>query len=325
VKKYKLLRLLSEVLALSFVLIAAPFSVAAYTGPFSYSHVFENIPPRLSMHWGSPTPTFRGITCKWNQPRDVGTNPHAGIDMDTALTNPPTALLAVWCGWLREPLRTTTTEAFLTKLLDLNQNGIQDDPVMFVNYYHVHPHAALNGVPESPARPGYYRRGDRIGSVGSSHIHWGGTTAGSFTTRWFRNEVNYRHLSDSVWRGGRDVDTFSRVSWNNNVARITAYFRTTQLTSPPPAEVRIFHRRSGTNAWTDGGTMTAEPGDVFAFNFTGRYPANTNVDWLVRIMRGSLPTNIYPWAWAPARYNQPHFNPNDPTTRQRPFYTNTIN
>ncbi len=61
------------------------------------------------------------------------------------------------------------------------------------------------------------------------------------------------------------------------------------------------------------------------FNFTGRYLANTNVDWLVRIMRGGLATNIYPWAWAPARFDWPNSNPNAATTQQRPFYINTIN
>ncbi|MBS3886074.1 MAG: hypothetical protein KGZ56_03365 [Dethiobacter sp.] len=311
-KKLAMLRSLAVFLAFSLVIL--PPMAAAYTGPFRYQHVFENLPPRISMNWGSPTPTFRGITSKWNEPRDVGTNPHPGIDVDTVSG---LALLAVWCGWLQAPsLGSNAMGVDFTKRLDLNQNRIVDDPPMFINYYHAN----------SVFSPGYYQRGHQIGTTGQSHIHWGGTAAGPYNTRWFRNEIHYRWLAEDVWRAGRDVDTFSRVSWNNNVARVTAYFRTTQLTSPPPAEVRIFHRRSGTNnAWTDGGSMTAEPGNVFAFNFTGRYPANTNVDWLVRIMRGGLATNIYPWAWAPARFDWPNSNPNAATTQQRPFYTNTIN
>lgn len=277
---------------------------------YSYSIVFQNAPP-VTLNWGCPVPassTWPGITSKWNQPRDTGTNPHQGVDVGVSYG---TSVYAVWNGWLSY-LYEDSTGYSVSLLIDANNNGIQDDPSYYCRYYHL----------KSWQGSGYYAKGTLIGYSGYSaapHLHFGGTKS---TSEWYRNEVQYRWTSQ--WNGGRDVDSFSRVMWNTpstNYASITAYFKDAGGNSSP-AEVRLYHRQNGTSAWTDGGTMSYSGSYVYTYNFSGLYPSGTTINWLVRIKR-SLPSAYYPYCWAPAKYDQPDPNPNA-TSYAYAYYTNTI-
>ena len=53
------------------------------------------------------------------------------------------------------------------------------------------------------------------------------------------------------------------------------------------------------------------------------WKTGTTIHWLVRIKRGGLPSNIYSYCWAPAKYDQPDPNPNA-TSYAYAYYTNTI-
>jgi murein DD-endopeptidase MepM/ murein hydrolase activator NlpD len=242
------LKRLISLLIIGLLTILLPANAMAY----SYTEVFANVPPQL-MQWPTPLPTWATINSKWNQPRSTGTNPHRGIDLAASVG---TTVTAVWSGWLSQ-IGSNSNGIDATFQLDLNNNGIKDDAAYYVNYYH------LNTISAS----GYYSQGKQIGTSGyptAPHLHYGGTSAGSYSALWYRNEVNYRWTSN--WNYGKDVDSFAVVSWNTNSASLTAYFKSngTILT---PAEVRIFHRKNGTSTWTDG--ATGDGSRCVAFSFIG--------------------------------------------------------
>lgn len=295
-------KLISLALA-SLLLLLCPMTAFAY----SYNEVFANVPPAL-LEWQKPLPTWASVTSKWNQPRPSGTNPHRGIDLGASVGTP---VYAVWSGWLTK-IGSTSDGIDATFQLDLNNNGIKDDTAYYVNYYH------LNTIQAN----GYYSQSKNIGTSGypsAPHLHFGGISSGSYSGKWYRNEVNYRWTS--YWNYGKDIDSFAVVSWDGNTASLTAYFKSDGYTVTP-AEVRIFHRKHGTSTWTDGGLMTAGSSYKYSYDFTGKYPSGTSVDWLVRIKRGGL--SVYSYAWAPAKYDQPDPNPNA-VSYSYAYYQNTIN
>ena len=161
------------------ILLAFPLNSFAYT----YNIVFQNVPPVI-LNWSCPVPassTWPGITSKWNQPRDTGTNPHQGVDVGVAYD---TEVYAVWNGWLSHLWSDTTGHA-VSLLIDANNNGIKDDPTYYCRYYHLKEYGTS----------GYYYKGDLIGRSGypsAPHLHFGGVTS---TPQWYRNEVQYRWTS----------------------------------------------------------------------------------------------------------------------------------
>lgn len=88
-----------------------------------------------------------------------------------------------------------------------------------------------------------------------------------------------------------------------------------------PSEVVIFYRKAGTSAWTYGGQMTYQGNYTYSYDFTGKFPSGTKVQWLVRIKRGGL--SVYPYCWAPSKYDQPDPDPNA-TLYPYPYFENTI-
>lgn len=239
--------------------------------------------------------------------QDIGTNPHQGVDIGVSYG---TSVYAVWNGWLSYGWEDSTGYNVILQI-DANNNGVKDDPACYCRFYHL---KSWNGA-------GYYAKGANIGTSGypsAPHLHFGGANS---SAQWYRNETQYRWTSQ--WNSGCEVDSFSRVQWNTpstNYASITAYFKD-EYGYNLPSEVKLYHRRNGTSAWTDGGSMTYAGNYIYTYNFSGKYSTGTNVDWLVRINRGGL--SSYSYCWAPAKYAQPDPNPNN-TANPYAYYTNTI-
>ena len=294
--KHKLLILLVSILTL------LVFSISVFA--YSYTIVFSNVPPSI-LNWGCPTNTWYGVNSKWNQPRSEGTNPHCGVDI---LAPYGSVLKSVWAGW------TTNVGSYtIQQNIDINNDGVKNDSTYYCYYYHL-----------SSRKPaGYYSKGVQIGNTGNeggtmgSHLHFGGLNS---TSTWCRNETNYRWTTN--WNGGKDVDAFSNVQWNNPSCQINAYFKD-EGGIYTPEEVRIFHRKHGTSTWTDGGLMTNAGSYNFTYNFSGKYLSGTSIDWLVRMKRSGLGT-IYSYCFAPAKYSQPDPNPNA-STYSYAYYQNTLN
>lgn len=297
---------------LSFTCLAILLSFSMYLVPASafndYNVRFGGVPPTI-LNWGNPHPSWSSISSKWQQPRNEGTNPHRGVDDVAAygiVTN------AVWNGWV------VHSDAYTIRfLIDANNNGIKDDGNFYCNYQHL-----------SSRKPaGYYVKGAEIGKTGDEggelehpHLHFGATD--STGTLWYRNEVNYRWTT--AWNGGKDVDVYSNVQWDGaNVVSFYAYFKTTGAGPFAPSEVRIYHRKSGTSTWIDGGTVTGNSNHKYTYNFTGKYPQGTNFHWMFRMTRSGLNSGVYNYAWCPAKFAQPDPNPNA-TTNPYGYYANTI-
>ena len=291
-------RVLSLFMAVS-MLFALPVEAFAYT----YNVVSGNVPP-VMMQWGCPLDYFSPVTSKWNQPRSVGTNPHRGVDLRACIGS---NVRAVWNGWL------TRCGDGVSLRIDINRNGIKDDAPYYCHYYHL----SYKGASR------YYQKGDVVGKSGDAgtgpHLHFGGTSSNT-SPIWYRNEVNYRY--QSCWNRGKDLDSFAVATWIGNKAGVTAYFKDSGG-NYAPAEIRIFHRRAGASAWTNGGVMTSVGSYTCSYDFTGKYPPGTKIHWHVRIRRNGLPSTIYSYCWAPAKYDQPNPNPNA-VAAPYPFYANIV-
>ena len=275
------------------------FSFSQPLFAYSYNEVFGKYPP-YTINWGCPLPSWAQINSKWNQPRNVGTNPHQGVDVQASSG---TRVNAVWNGWV-EKIDSDT----MRLLIDVNNDQIKNETVHYCYYDHL-----------SYIKPNaYYVKGAQVGNSGGNpaHLHFGVRNS---SLKWCRNEANYRYTT--YWYNGRDVDVFSREQWSGSSCQITIYIRDEGV-NKIAGEVRIYHRKNGTSTWTNGGSMTRS-GYVYSYSFSGKYPSGTSINWLVRIKRTDI-VITYPYCFAPAKYDQPNENPNA-TSYAYAFFTNTLN
>lgn len=276
----------------------------------AYDIVFGNtILPLLTFNSPLSSSSSRGfanVNSKWNQPRTSGSNPHNGVDLQAVVNTP---VYAPWAGWATGI--NITGNADIQFLVDANNDGVQNDGDYYVRFYHMNSREAN----------GYKTKGALIGHSGNqggvpAHLHFGICSV-SGGLKWFRNEVNYRHLSSANWNAGQDLDIYGQVRWNNNVPSIIAYAHDengkTALT-----EVRMYYRTTASGAWTDGGLMT-KSGDTYSYNFNGKFPTGTTVYWMVRLTRGTISQR----AFCPAKYYQPTSNPNS-SSYAYGYWTNTM-
>lgn len=255
------------VLIISLLIFSFPAVFFSYS--CTYNWYFENIPPS-TLNWACPLSSWSIVTSSWNTPRNVGTNPHQGVDLSANFV----PIYAVWDGWL------TQVGSYTIRFqIDINSDGIKNDTVYYCEYYHL----------SQRETPRYYTKGQKIGTSGNQggqydpHLHFGGASS---DIKWYRNEVNYRWTNN--WNYGGDVDSFKHAEWNNNnTAAITIYFMDDPTSPPPisPSEVVIFHRENGASTWTNGGSMTYIGNYKYTYSFVGKYPTGTTINWLVRIKR----------------------------------------
>ncbi|MGN7454306.1 M23 family metallopeptidase [Paenibacillus pasadenensis] len=295
------------IMMLSFVLVTFIFPAGVFAA--DYSIVFGNTPPSI-VNFNSPLSNsssagFAAVNSKWNQPRSSGTNPHNGADLQAALN---TNVYAPYDGWATGI--TVTGSYDIDFLVDANNNNVKDDGDYHVRFYHMN----------SRETDGKKSQGALIGKSGNQgdvppHLHFGVcSTSGGL--KWLRNEVNYRHLSSSNWSSGKDLDAYSVVAWNSNIASFTAYIRN-DGTKESFSEVRIYYRTSA-GSWTDGGVMN-KSGDVYSYNFTGKVSSGTSVQWMFRMLR----SGVSQAAFGPAKFYQPDNNPNA-SSYAYSYFTNTV-
>lgn len=276
----------------------------------AYDVVFANTPPSIVNFW-SPLSNnsysgFARVNSKWNQPRGVGTNPHNGVDLQASLG---TNVYAPYAGWSTAISNTGPSD--IQFLVDANKNGVQDDGDYYIRFYHM---SAREPV-------GYKSQGALIGKSGNAggypaHLHFGlCSTSGNL--KWYRNEVNYRHLSSSSWASGQDLDIYSQVRWNDNRPSIIAYVRD-ETGKTALSEVYMFYRTTPTGKWTEGGVMT-KSGDTYTYDFNGKFPKGTTIYWMVRLTRSGVPQP----AFCPAKFYQPDKNPNGPSAAYG-YWTNKM-
>lgn len=293
----------------SIALIASVFTTNVLAA--DYSIVFGNTPPTI-VNFNSPlssssTSGFVAVNSKWNQPRSTGTNPHNGVDLQATLN---TNIYAPYDGWLTAINVTGSYD--IDFLVDANNNNVQDDGDYHIRFYHMNSREPV----------GKKSKGALIGKSGNqggvpAHLHFGICSV-SGGLKWLRNEVNYRHLSSTNWNSGKHLDAYAQVQWNSNTASITAYIMNDGV-KEYFSEVRIYYRTTTSGTWTDGGAITRS-GDIYSYNFTGKVPSGTSVQWMMRIQR----SGVSQAAFCPAKFFKPDNNPNS-SSYAYGYWTNIVN
>ena len=303
--------------ALAFIVSGAVSVWAA-----NYTIIFSQITDgSWDVDLGSPHggTTYANVVSKYSQPRAVsgGTNPHRGTDLRSAYG---TSVYAPWNGWV---VYASGTDFEMR--MDINQDNIQND-----NAYMFYDH--LSAIYKTAGT--FVTKGTLVAASGdengtfAAHLHFGVMRDSDASGRgdlWVRNEPYYTTVS--TWDFGRRLDFISGGSWDsvNHVAAYHCYAadEVSQSESVAQGDVVFFHRLTTGGAWSS--TVGTKNGNQFSIDLTGRYPAGSVVQWMVRCSRTSKKTTANPyWAFEPPKFYQPDFDPNS-TAQAYAYFSSTMN
>lgn len=283
----------------------------------SYTVVFGNSASGFgTTNLGNPHASVYTVTSKYNQPRIVnGTNPHRGVDLGSAYG---TNVLAPWGGWVA---LAAPGNYELTLYLDINNDGVKNDNA-YVKFDHLSSVLVTSGT--KVAKGQTVARSGNEGGVYAAHLHFGvmkDLDANGSADVWVRNEPYYRTVSG--WDFGKMLDFIAFSTISGSTVQVTAYSKDESgKQSVASGDLVFYHRKVGSTFWN--AVNGVKSGDVFTFDLKTKYPAGTQVQWLVRSHRTSIKGGIsYTWAYHPPKYNQPDPSPN---TAPDPFdsFTNTV-
>lgn len=303
-------KLIASILALT---VIAPTTVLAA----DYSIVFTGTTTGAgTINLGNPHSTYFIVTSKYNQPRNVnGTNPHRGTDLGAPYGE---SIYASWNGWVTY---TNIGSYDMIVYLDINNDGLKNDNA-YIKYDHISAIHVSNGAAIT--------KGQRIASTGNeggvyaAHTHFGvmkDSGADGTPDYWVRNEPYYRTVA--AWDYGKELDFISYSTYNSNTGSVYAYAHDSGGAETLAAtDVTFFHRKAGTATWT--ASTPTKNGNQFTLNFTGKYPAGTSIQWMVRAKRPSVVSTGKPyWAFHNPKFAQPDYDPNA-TAYAYDYFTNTV-
>lgn len=284
----------------------------------SYTVVFGNLSTGAgTTNLGNPHATLYTVTSKFNQPRNVnGTNPHRGTDLGSPYG---TNVLAPWNGWVS---LAAPGSYELTLYLDINNDGLKNDNA-YMKFDHLSAVLVGNGAKVTKGQT-VGRSGDE-GGVYAAHLHFGvmkDLASDGTPDVWIRNDPYYRTVSG--WDFGKMLDFIAFSTFSSNKAGVTCYAKDAGgKQDVAAADVVFYHRKVGSTWWNaQAGTKA---GDVFTFDLSTKYPAGTQVQWLVRAHRTSIKGQIsYTWAYHPPKFNQPDSSPNTAPANQFDYFVNTV-
>lgn len=271
---------------------------------------------------------FPGVWSKWQQPRDVGTSPHQGLDLGVPKY---TWVYPTYKGWIvyqsgRKPDDTCCVydangqnrwEMIIQ--LDWNDNGAQDDAV-YLKYDHLQNVGYYATGAYVTASNAVARSGDEGGSYGA-HLHLGLLYPREGQTgRW--TSMNHHYGWAANWRYGDDLDFISYVVlYTDNTVRATSYVRSDGQYQASGG-VRLFHRRSGTSTWSSAAMSLTSEADRYVIDLDNLgYAPGTPIHWFVRSVRSGL-SDPHNAGFFPTRYAHPNNDPNA-TSAAYPYYTAT--
>lgn len=258
---------------------------------------------QMSVTLGSPHggTVFRWVNSKYIQPRTVGTNPHQGTDLQSAMG---TAVYAPWDGWV-----VVASGTDWEMRMDINNDGYAND-----NAYYRYDH--LSSI---RATSGYVTKGTLVAYTGNengatiAHLHFGVKRDSDGDGRsdvWVHNERYYRSIA--AWDYGRLLDFISYSQFSaGDVASVYCYAADeySQGENVVQGDVVFFHRLAGTSTWT--ATTATKSGHQFYVDLTGRYASGASINWMVRCNRTSIKNSghVY-WSFEPPKFAQPDYDPN---------------
>ena len=275
------------------------------------------------------TEVWYRVNSKWQQPRDEGTTPHQGVDLGSGVG---TRVYPVYNGWIvyQSGRRSDGTCCFtdasgqtlweMILQLDVNDDGIQNDAV-----YHKYDHLERVGYRSTGV---YVSTADMVATSGNengqytgAHLHFGNLNPRSGQTgRWTGMERHYGWSAD--YNYGDDLDFISYVTKDAyNVVQATTYVMSSGTrTSITAGNVRLFHRRAGTSAWSNAAMTLTATADRWQIDLDGLgYGPGVSIQYFVRSSRAGLvePHNS---AFFPAIFAHAINDPNA-TAALYPYYT----
>lgn len=318
----------------------------------SATHSSDYIVRFTNANWWDPAPEFRSpnrttttgttdewnrINSKWNQPRNGGTNPHHGFDIQNGTDKD---VFAVYRACVH---RVGDYEIVLR--IDYNNNQVDctnPDDNWYFQYRHLAP---LSTIKAGDLVTASTKIGD-VQKEGSYPVHLYVGVIPRQSTSYSANiwgENDYWFVdSGSVWQSGADLDFITRpyVSTTNQLY-ITAYSATDDTTNRYPAkEVWVFHRHESNSTQWRQDKMTTTSGlyrwtvDFRTLKYVhkdGSLRSYQGGDWVQFIVRAhrtcddtwdSNPYNgvvnscpSYDFGFYPGYYQHP---PNDPNTWEHP-------
>lgn len=284
--------------SLLIVLILVMLSTSVYAT--HYDIKFGGVGPGAStLDLITPISGYPVVTSSYNEPRDIGTNPHNGIDIRAYMN---TRVNAICDGWVTHQNDTSTY--YLRLRCDVNGNGVNDDDLE-IYYNHLEDVGFVSNNVYISAGTKVAESGDENGAV-APHLHFGTRTYRSGTYVWMRNEPYYRWTSN--WNYGKDLDFISYAAWTNDVASVNAYAYTVGTKVPLNyGDVDLYHRLDGNVAW-QGPVNMSKSGDTYSYDLDNIYDNNDVIHWMVRARRPGL--SGYDVAFMIPKFRQPDSNPN---------------
>lgn len=247
------------------------------------------------------TDVWPHINSAWNQPRSVGTNPHNGTDLNMSVG-------------------TNVYSAFSGNVSAKGTDWIQ---IRHVNgYYMVYKHINPSSSLVVGSAVGTNTVIGTIQNISGAHLHFGLNTNTSTNYNnliWASNSRPYSHVSSGNWYNGRGLDFVKSHSVSGGTITVYAYASDDANANIIPTKVSLYHRKSGTTAWSSSVNMTrSQIGNEYRYqsNFAALgYRNNDRVDFLIVAYRSGMSNNN--WAFYPAYYAAPAETPNSSSV----FYT----
>jgi murein DD-endopeptidase MepM/ murein hydrolase activator NlpD len=280
----------------------------------------------------SLTDYYARVNSKWQQPRDTGTTPHQGVDLQAASGTP---IFPIHPGWVAfrhgrnssgvccvaTPGAAPTDQWEIILELDWNNDGVRNDAV-FAKYDHIE-QVWVTDDEQVFAGHQIGTSGSEAGAYGA-HLHFGilNPRLGN-TGRWTGMERHYTYVD--YWNWGDDLDFISFLKhYADNRVEATSYSLSNGLEEPlDPDGMRVYHRVAGASAWSDS-PMQTMAGSTYRWTVdldALGYAAGTQIQWMLRAWRPRL-LEAHPVAYWPPRYAHPGNFPNQ-TAAAFPYLTAT--
>jgi hypothetical protein len=291
----------SIIICLMVLTMLIPLS-SANASTHEYDHAFSTTYfNNAELQLGSPAPdgSWSKVISKYNQPRDIGTNPHRGVDL--AIGGGKT-VRAVEMGKVERIINDGSSAEAVT----ISINGTNK----YVTYTHINPDGNLyEGKPVD--------KGDTLGTVlsGPNHLHIGVQTSLGADTHtnddvWNSNAPYWRNISG--WDYGSRLDYFAHEyfsSSNNFSIDGYAYDENGRATLE---SVKVYYKSTFESSWISSNMsiVSSTNENRWQYNLNGQYSSGTLVQIVVVGYRANM-TDSYKWGIWPGYYKKPSDNISD--------------
>ena len=269
-----------------------------YTGNWWGSYFFKS-----PFRDASNNQLYPSVTSKYNNPRNMSSSPHGGVDFSAASG---TNIYSIGLGKVVSVNSSTIDSSFgyyVVVQMDTNIDGNYD--YEFVRYAHLQSCSVSVGQTVSS--------NTLIGKSGST-----GTTAAHLHSD-MRNNNNtpngvYRHIpwqkyysNTSNWNYGRELDWASDHGGSGRTVTIYCYGKTDVYpTTYAPDVIYLYVRRSATSETWKMYPMSSLGNYQYSYTIPSTdFPNGTTVDWFIGARRSGISSSYCDWGLYRAKFKAP--------------------